>query len=94
MPQVKNELDYMEYANDGAAQAAYVKSGFGEEVNQQQTAYDDQDLLGDGGGVEYRKGQSFQLYEVKTITAVEVMQNSTFNSPSGNWTLRIETDSG
>jgi nucleoid DNA-binding protein len=89
------EIDYMEGCdNDANAQAAYVTDAT-EVVDQQQT----NGALGgftngDVGGSEYRTAQSFKLSGLLTITAVEVMCYSASGSPSGNWTLRIETDSG
>lgn len=90
------ELDFMEYANDAAAQAAYVTDGgYTETVDQEQTSSANAIYFGDIGGAEYRQAQSFQLSGALTVTAVEIKRVSpTVGSPSGNWTLRIETDSG
>jgi len=52
-------------------------------------------VLGDFGDDEYREGQSFQLSAELSVTAVEIKRFAlTSGSPSGNWTIRIETDSG
>ncbi len=85
------ELDYMEYSSDANAQSAYVTNGT-EAVDQQQTTNNDGQALGDSGGVEYREAQGFQLSNTLQVTAVEVGQDTTTGSPTGNWTLRIETN--
>jgi hypothetical protein len=90
---IKQELDFIEYPTNTLAQAAYVTDAT-ETVNQQNTQEDDYDALGNASGSEYRKGQSFQLQQQKLVTAVEVKEQSVVGSPTGNWTLRIETDSG
>uniref|UniRef100_A0A6M3JUX9 Uncharacterized protein n=2 Tax=viral metagenome TaxID=1070528 RepID=A0A6M3JUX9_9ZZZZ len=124
------ELDYFEYATDGAAAAAFVSNGGAElvvtsestiktqgsyslkaiastsslnktltrtmlgtdYVDQSQIIGDVDGNLGDVAGVEKRDAQSFKLSKSLTVTAVEVKQNTTTGTPSGNWTLRIETD--
>jgi len=65
-----------------------------EVVDQQNTTSDGgYGTVGDSGGTEYRTAQSFKLSANLTVTAVEVMCNAVSGSPTGNWTLRIETDS-
>ncbi|MFA5048494.1 MAG: choice-of-anchor R domain-containing protein [Patescibacteria group bacterium] len=49
--------------------------------------------IGDISGTEYRQAQSFLLSNNAIITSVEVSFISNYNSPSGQITLRIETDS-
>lgn len=87
-------LDMMEYATDAAAQAAYASSG-SEAVDQSATGTPGYTgNLGNVSGVEYRQGQSFQVQFPARVTSLEVRQTSVAGSPSGNWDLRIETDSG
>jgi len=88
------ELDYMEgYSTDVLAQATYVTNDTTEFIEQQSASGADTSALGDVGGVEYRLSQSFQLTNFSTISAVEVKEQTGSGSPTGNWTLRIETDS-
>jgi hypothetical protein len=51
-------------------------------------------VLGGASGVDYRKvAQSFQLTAQGTVTDAEVREDDTVGgTPTGNWTLRIETD--
>lgn len=89
------ELDYMEYSTDELAQSNYVTSAGGEVVDQQQTYFaDDHVYLGDNANLEYRSAQSFKLSATLTITAVEVYNRLVDGSPTGNWTIRIETEVG
>jgi hypothetical protein len=87
------EIDFMEYSSDANAAAAYVSNGT-EIVSQQQTTVaETASALGDSGGNEYRRAQSFKLDVDSQITAVEIKQgDASSGSPSGNWTLRIETN--
>ncbi len=89
------ELDYMEYSTDALAQAAYVTNG-GDSINQSNPNYALTNTeLGDVGGGEYRSAQSFKLVGNVTMTAVEVRGgDAKTGTPSGDWTLRIETDNG
>jgi hypothetical protein len=91
---MKTILDLFEYSSDVNAQAAYVTSSIASEiVDQQQTSYDDEITLGDAAGTEYREAQGFQLSGTYTVTAIEIRQDHTqTGTPTGNWTLRIETD--
>jgi hypothetical protein len=88
-------LDSMEYSSDANAQAAYVTNAT-EVVNQQHSTIINSYpyfLLGDLNDSEYREAQSFQLTLDSFITAVEIKEGEApFGSPTGNWTLRIETD--
>lgn len=86
------ELDYMEYSSDALAQAAYVTNATTEIVDQQQTTSDQAGYVsGDISDSEYRSGQVFTPSIDCIVTAVEVKEASAQTSPSGNWTLRIET---
>ena len=90
------EIDYMEeYSSDAKAQAAYVSSDTApsEVVSQQQTTGENGILLGDYLNDELRVAQSFQLSVDSTISAIEIKRYAlTLGVPSGNWTIRIETD--
>lgn len=86
------EIDYMEYATDATAQAAYVTNATTGNVYISQTTYDTDNYLGDNANVEYRRAQSFQLSAAQTISAVEFEILALVGSPSGNWTVKIETD--
>lgn len=90
------EVDYMEYASDETAQAAYVSddTGGSESVLEQATDTSNQEWLGDVSDNEYRLSQGFQVSANSIITALELRQHSVVGSPSGNWTLRVETDNG
>lgn len=88
------ELDYMEYANDGAAQAAYVTSAApGEVIDQQSGGTSGRTFGHNYAGSPRWLAQSFILSGAKTVTAVEIWQKTVTGSPTGNWTFRIETDS-
>ena len=50
--------------------------------------------VGDNGGSEYRRGQSFTLSQSREISAIALYLVSINGSPSGTITLRIETDNG
>ncbi len=90
------EMDWMETTcdTDAHAQAAYVTDGLvAEAVDQSQTNSEIDATFGDAGDIEYRHAQSFQVSETTSYSAVEVRRGGTTSgSPSGNWTLRIETD--
>lgn len=49
--------------------------------------------IGDVSGTEYRQSQSFQLTNRAIITSVIISFISNYNSPSGQITLTVETDS-
>jgi hypothetical protein len=86
------EIDFMEYSSDANAQAAYVTNAT-EVVNQQSTNDQFGQYLGDTAGDEIRAGQGFILSSTTQVTAVEIRRDSgTTGTPSGNWTLRIETN--
>ncbi len=67
----------------------------GEVVDQQQLSGGGTETVGDYENTEYRSAQSFKLSATLTVTAVEIKRSSNpgAGSPTGNWTLRIETDS-
>ena len=87
------EIDNMEYASDALAQAGYVSTGV-EVADQSQTSVGQVDVLGDVAGNEYREAQGFTLSSDTEISAVEIQQSTTpgAGSPTGSWTLRIETN--
>jgi hypothetical protein len=86
------ELDLFEYSSDANAQAAYVTNAT-EMTNQESTDNDFGQYFGNPGGVETRSGQGFTLSSETLVTAVEVRRHSgTSGVPTGNWTLRIETN--
>jgi hypothetical protein len=85
----------MEYSSDANAQAAYVTNA-NDIINQSQVTRDNDTVLGDASGNEHRRSQGFKLSGANTfVTAVTIRQGPTVNgSPTGNWTIRIETDNG
>lgn len=88
-------MDYMEYATDVLAQADYITNAVGV-INQQQTDYSTgASSLGDQAGVEQRQAQSFKLPigGNLTIDKVDFYFSANNGSPSGQVTLKIETDS-
>jgi len=60
----------------------------------EQLTTNDDDFIGDVGDVEYRPRQSFLLSSSATIDKVIIYISSITGSPSGQVTLRIETDNG
>lgn len=63
-------------------------------IDQEQTTADTTSfLLGDSSDNEYRLAQSFQLSDDLEVNAITIHQYAINGSPSGNWTIRIETDS-
>ena len=86
-------IDLMEYSTDALAQAAYATNST-EVVDRQVTGDMYGTVLGDTGGLETRKAQIFRLSKNLCITAVEIKNRQAgAGTPSGNWTLRIETES-
>jgi hypothetical protein len=63
-------------------------------VDQSNYTTDTEVTLGDHLGLEYRHAQSFTLSKNIKCSSVAVKQSGTVGSPTGNWTLRIETNSG
>lgn len=86
------ELDYMEYSSDGTAQAAYVTSSSAEVVDQQNTSGTVNAPVGDIGGNERREAQGFQLSAQKTVNAIGLYFKNSLGTPTGDITVRIETD--
>ena len=84
-------IDNMEYSTDNLAAAAYVTNG-AETIYKQNTTVSTSYVLGNLGGSEYRETQGFQLSDSGFITAVAMKSGTSYGSPTGNWTLRIETD--
>lgn len=86
-------IDNMEYSSASNAQTAYATNA-SETVDQENTSVNDQDIFGNYSGTQ-RTGfaQSFILSGAVAISAVEVKRGATTSgTPSGNWTIRIETD--
>jgi len=88
------ELDYFEYANDGAAQAAYVTNGayvsatgFNTGFSTNTTLYNE---AGDAGGGQ-KVSQGFQVQSTITCVAVRIYLRKD-GLPVDNLILRIETD--
>ncbi len=78
-----------------SAQAAYVSSDTGtEKIIASETTNNDSDTIGDYVDVEYRPRQSFTLSYDTIITQLKITFNTTYGSPSGQVTCRIETDNG
>lgn len=66
---------------------------YSEQIDQEQTGENAGSFnLGDANGTEYREAQSFQISGNYEVTAIGLKQGVSFGSPSGNWTIRIETD--
>jgi len=91
--EVKTLLDYMEYATDGAAQAAYVTNS-GYEVKTGHLLGASNATLGDTGNNEYDRCITFKLISATTISSVAVWFDANAGTPSGNVTCRIETLTG
>ncbi len=77
-------------------QGSYALKGvaIGESIDQSQLLFTaDVGYLGDDGGVlEYRPGQGFKLSVNSIISAIQLRTTNVIGSPTGNWTIRIETD--
>ncbi|RPI81209.1 MAG: LamG domain-containing protein [Nitrosopumilales archaeon] len=63
-----------------------------ENVITSHTNTNDQLFFGASSGSEYRRATRFNLSSSSLISAIEVKQVGRVGSPTGNWTLRIETD--
>lgn len=87
------ELDYMEYADDGAAQAAYVTNAASAIFDQETTA-NDIDVLGDVSNIELRVANKVVLASPTIISQVKFTFGANTGSPSGDVTCRVETNSG
>ncbi len=88
-------LDLMEYATDALAQAAYVTNATeGVADSQPNVTGTYGGYLGDVEGSEYRSAIDIVLGAATPISAIEIKQGTGLEgTPSGNWTLRIETAS-
>ena len=85
-------IDYMEYANDVAAQIAYVTSAPGGDIVQSYVTGANSSLaIGNGGWV---MAQSFTLAEERTLGTVSLLAMANTGSPTSGVTVTIETDSG
>ena len=84
-------IDMMEYATDGDIQTAYVTDS-ADSVDQQQVNFVESTVLGNDD--PSWAAQTFQLSGALTVTAVELRCAAIHNSPTGVWTIRIETTSG
>ena len=63
-----------------------------EGVNQSQLNANTYTTVGDTGDTEWRLAQGFQFSSISIVSAVEIKQDSHVGTPTGDWTLRIETD--
>lgn len=63
-------------------------------VQNYEGSYDGGATVGDNGGNEYRRGQSFTLSQARDLSAIALELVSFNGTPSGTITLRIETDDG
>ncbi|MCK4521537.1 MAG: hypothetical protein KAU20_03105, partial [Nanoarchaeota archaeon] len=88
------ELDYMEYANDTLAQAAYVSSE-PEIVDQSfETNWDCGNVLGDASGIEIYQAVRFTTSDIISCSSASIYIADEDKTPEGNVTLRIETSVG
>jgi len=89
------EIDYMETTcdTDAHAQAAYV-TNLAPSAIVSQTDSGPVGTIGDAGGGEYRGGAVFDLGGSNPIGGVSFKLGANSGSPTGNWTIRIETTSG
>lgn len=86
-------LDLYEYATDEICRAAYVSSDATPVIDQQQTIVNIYSALGNDGGNDFGRAQSFKLSADLSIGKVSLLFGATTGSPSGQVTCRIETDS-
>lgn len=59
-----------------------------------ETGQDEDQFLGDSGGTEFRKAQSFQLSALSTVQTADLYLTDGPSSPTDDITVRIETDDG
>ncbi len=88
-------IDYMETTcdTDAHAQAAYVTNAGRITLTSYETITTDQLITcGDFSDTEYRPAQSFQVANTSTVFASSVRFGANGGSPTGQVTLRIETD--
>jgi hypothetical protein len=86
------ELDYFEYATDGAAQAAYVTDGGTSDKSKSYTTNSTSQRLGDSGGLEYWNAMKFVFASEVTITQATAYFNANVGTPSGQVTCSLQTD--
>ena len=86
------ELDYMEYANDAAAQAAYASSDIGNSAFIAQILTGELMPLGDIGNTEYRQGEGITLSSKTLLSAIGLTFGANVGAPAGDVTVRIETE--
>lgn len=85
-------LDLMEYADDPAAQAAYVSSE-AEAVDQNfETGADAAGAIGDAAGVDYVSAMKFTTSKTIFCHAASIYLQNVSGAPTGDMTFRIETD--
>ena len=70
----------------------YTPAGTGSTIDVSQESENFNGAVGDIGGVEYRHATSFQASGAITCPQVSLYMGATTGSPSGNFTVRIETD--
>ena len=87
-------LDYFEYADDAAAQAAYVSSNPSDNITLIDQSSDGSGVtgVGDVSDAEFRIAQSFTLTEETIIRGVSFSFGANSGTPSGDITAQIETD--
>lgn len=86
------EVDYQEYTTDGAAQAAYVSSDIGDSTFYLQLLNNNSQSVGDDSNEEYRRAWNFVLTESTLITRVDQYLNANIGTPTGQLTIKIETN--
>lgn len=88
------ELDYMEYSSDALAQAEYVSSDAESIEENFETGADNTSFLGDSGGNDYWEVTKFTTSSAIICPAASIYLEGVVGSPTGDLTLRIETDVG
>jgi len=88
----QTQIKFDIYSNRTGSNIKVGIRNLSENIDQQEINPTSEMDLGDWMGNEYRTGQSFQLSDTLTVTAIEIKQLSSVGSPTGNWTLRIETN--
>lgn len=88
------EIDYMEYATNALAQAQYVTNSTATETQSitNATAVNYAFLGRYATDILYYTAQSVIFTEAKTISAITLLLANDQESPTGDWTIRIETD--
>jgi len=91
---LKVVIDYMEYSSNELAQAAYVSSGGDSIKSNFETGDDNKSNIGDGGGIDFQQGDKFTIGTGFTCSGVSIYLKEVTGAPTGDLTLRIETNSG